>query len=223
MTMRWNGKPTKKGSVLLLVCLLPLLSCASIQELISPSTPTPTATSTPTKTPTPTITPSPTAALTPMPLADRDLKDIALQASDLPDGFIEVDIPNYEVLLETMEDDFDSAVTENLEKAFICMFSSPDDQMYLNMVLVFQDSAYAQVAYDELVYESGSENEEVDVPLIGEESAGFDQSDSSYAGYFIVWHYREAVLVLFYYGNDSVEMDEIIQLAETIQSRIEGQ
>jgi hypothetical protein len=222
MTKHRNGKSEIKGLVVLLVCLLPLLSCNSIEELISPSTPTPTPTYTPTPTSTPTITPSPTATLTPVPLADLELKDVALQASDLPEGFMEIDIPNAEVLLEAMEEDFDSAAIENLEQSFICMFTSSDDRMYINMILVFQDSAYAQVAFDEVVYQSEDEYDEVDIPLIGEDSAAFDQSDSSYAGYFLVWRYREAVIVMFYYGDDSTEMDELVQLAQTVQSRLEG-
>ncbi len=215
MPMRWNFLRSKKGMVVLLFFLLPLFSCTSIRDVISPQTPTPTAT----PTATPTKTPNPTPTATRIPLEDRNLKEIALQASDLPEGFMEIDLPNLETLFEQMADELGTAAYENLETGFACLFGSQDNQAYANFVLVFSDADYAKVGYDEFIEQSSGD--EMDVPLIGEESAGFDQTNSSTTGYLVVWRYQEAILALTYAGEDDVDAEEIIRLAKVIQTRLE--
>ena len=61
----------------------------------------------------------------------------------------------------------------------------------------------------------------MDVPVIGEECAGYDQSDSSSAGYFLIWRYHEAVILLMYSG-DELEAEEVVSLAQTVQDRLEA-
>jgi hypothetical protein len=208
-----------KGFPVLLFSLLLVLGCSSIQGLISPSTPTPTPTQTFTPKPTSTPTATPTETPIPVPLAERDLSDIALQASDLPEGFLEFDLPNIELLLDQMEDDL-GAVAENVEKGFICLFSSEDDQIFTNLILVFSDSSYARVAFDEMIAET--DGDEVDIPLIGEESVGLDDSDDYNISYIVAWRFHEALVALVYSGGDDIDMDEVVRLAEVIQSRMEG-
>ena len=211
--MKRNGYGPSRKWLVLLFCLFPVLSCSPVREIFSPATATPTPTATPTKTPTRTATP------TRIPLADRNLKDIALQSSDLPAGFIELDLPDLENLIAQMGDSYSGILNETLETGFASIFVSQDQQSYNNMILVFRDSAFAKIAYDELIDQS--QGDEIDVPALGEETAGFDQSGSSTTTYYIVWRYREAVLILQYYGEDEVEVEELIDLAQIIQSRLE--
>jgi hypothetical protein len=214
MSNRWNLMRSKKGWILL-ACLFPLFSCVSIRDVISPPTPTPTATATPTATNTPTLTPTSTR----LPLAERDLKDLALQASDLPDGFMEVDLPNLETLFEQMEDELKMESLKNLEVGFACLFSSKENEAYANLIFILSDTGYAEIAYDEYVDQANGD--EMDVPLIGEESTGFNTSNGSLTGYLIVWRYQEAVVALSYSGESEKDVEEVLRLAEVVQSRIE--
>jgi hypothetical protein len=219
MPNRWSVIASKKNLAALLVFLIPILSCSSITDIISPATPTPTPTATPTRTPTATPTATATITPTPVPLAERDLKEIALQASDLPGSFIEIDIPNVESLVEQMSDDSSSEALENLEEGFAALFTSSDDEMYINAIFVFRDAEYAKTSYDLMI--ENSDGDEMDVPAIGEECIGYDSSSGSTAGYTLMWRYREAVVLLAYSGKDA-EAEEIIGLAETIQGRLEA-
>ncbi len=214
------GNTVSKRWLLLLVCLLPMLSCTAVKQAIWPPTQTPTPTVTPTATPTNTPTP------TRVPIAERDFRDILLQKSDLPEGFTEIDLPdlesNFEESLGTMGVSQLGVITENLEKGFACLFISQDSELYSNMILVYTDEGYAQAAYEGYLELIGEQIDEIDAELIGEQSAAFDQSMRGMTGYIIIWQYREAVLNIQYAGQDGIELEELVRLAQLVQSRLEA-
>ena len=211
------GEPRTGRWLVLLVCLIPVLSCSTVQEAFWPPTPTPTPTATATSTPTPTPTP------TRIPLVERDLRDIALQKSDLPDpeGFFETDFPDIELLADELGDSDDILMLEKVEKGFMCYFSSTaDDAMYMNFLLIYQNEGDAKTAFDAL-FGTAEGIPELDHPPIGEDGFGLNMVDSSSAGYAIVWRYREAMVLLGYDGEDDIGVEEMIRMAEAIQARLE--
>jgi hypothetical protein len=219
MGIRPGWMISKKWWILLL-CLFPMLGCTTLKEAIWP----PTATPTPTVTPTPTATPTPTP--TRIPIANRDFRDILLQSADLPEGFIEIDIPDLDENLETSLGAAGTsqlgALMENLETGFMCFFMSQDGEAYANMILVYTDAGYARAAYagyDDLIRDQA---DEIDADRIGEQSAAFDQSSQGITEYIIIWQYQEAVLNIQYVGEDGIELEELVRLAQLVQSRLEA-
>lgn len=209
-----NGRAFSTKGLLVLVFLFPILSCTTINEAIWPptATPTPTATSTPTLTPT--ITPTSTA----ISLAGLDLEDIALRESDLPEGFTAADIDNEE-LLQKMVSSSD-AMSTNLESGYANLFTSKDGALFINLLLLYQDAGSASDAYDSILEEQTG-GDELDCPSIGEVCQGLVAEESGMTAYAITWRYHEAVVELAYAGQDDIGFDEMIRLAQVIQSRLE--
>jgi hypothetical protein len=197
--------------LVLLFVFLPALSCTTVKEVFWP----------PTQTPTPTATPTPTQTPTRIPLAERNLKEIVLQKSEEPEGFLEVDIPDVEQALAKADAATARALKDNLETGFLSMFSSNEQTtVYANLILVYRDSAFARnafLAYREVI----TNNEGVDIPLIGDESLAVTISDSGLTGYVVGWRYHEAILELDYVGKADIGIDEMIRLARLIESRLE--
>jgi hypothetical protein len=180
-----------KSWLLLLPFLFPILSCSTVQDAIFPATATPTATPTPTRTLTPTLAP----------LAERDLQPIALQKSDLPDGFVEINFPDVEQILGQVSASIAKALRGNLETGFLNLFTrTRDNSVYANMILVYQDAGSAQRAFEDYA----------------------DELTVGMTSYVVSWRYHEAVVELDYVGEDDIGIDELIRLAEMIQSRIES-
>ncbi len=206
-----SGMDSFRRWMVLALALFPILSCATIKEAVWP----------PTQTPTPTATPTPTRTPTRIPLAERNLKEIVLQKSEVPEGFLEVDIPDAGQALEKADVATARALKDNLETGFLSMFSSNErSAVYANLILVYKDSALARnafLAYREVI----TEKEVVDIPLIGEESLAVTISDSGLIGYVVGWRYQEAILELDYVGKADIGIDEMIRLARLIESRLE--
>jgi hypothetical protein len=201
----------------LLLFLFPILSCTPIREIIHPATVTPTPTATPTLTPTTTPTP------TPVPLAQRDLRHIVLQKSDLadPKGYVEIDVPDFEQMFEDLVATIPSSTSmfDNLEKGYMVYFySAADKSFYINLLLVYADEESADTAYEDFAKTGSGE----DVPRIGDDSVGMDTSSSYTAVYTLVWKYQEAVALLMYQGEDDIGLDELVRIAQNIQGRMEG-
>jgi hypothetical protein len=217
MKSQVNTQQFKMLGILLLL-LFPMLSCSTVQEAIWPptATPTPTATSTPTPTPTPTPTR--------IPLVERELRDIALKKSDLPDpeGFFEVDIPDLEQLVKELADSGEAPTTENLEKGFLCYFTSKDgDAIFLNFLLVYEDEGYAKTAFQSYI-ETLDPEDALDLPTIGDETSGMGMSSSDTTGYAVAWRYREAMIMLAYVGEDDIGVEDMVHMAQAVQSRLEA-
>jgi hypothetical protein len=214
------GFPVSKRWLLLLACLFPMLSCTTIKQAIWPPTQTPTPTVTPTSTPTNTPT------STRVPIAERDFRDILLQKSELPEGFTELDLPdlekNFETSLGTAGISQLGVLMENLETGFACLFISQDAEMYSNMILVYTDTGYAQAAYEGYFELISGQVDEADAETIGEQSAAFDQSMRGMISYIIIWKYQEAILNIQYAGEDGIELEELVRLAQLVQSRLEA-
>jgi hypothetical protein len=204
---------------ILLFCLVPALSCTTVKQAIWPPTPTPT----PTVTPTPTATPTPTP--TPIPIAKRDFRTILLRSSDLPEGFIEIDLPDLEESLKTSLGEAGvsqlGVIMENLETGFASLFISQESEIYADMILVYTDGGYAQAAYAAYYDLFADQADEVDAERIGQQSSAFDQSMQGMTAYIIIWQYQEAVLNVQYAGEDGIELEELIRLAQLVQSRLE--
>ncbi|MBN1440188.1 MAG: hypothetical protein JW929_12340 [Anaerolineales bacterium] len=205
--------------LVLLFFLSPVLSCSTVKEAIWPPTPTPTATATPTPTPTPT----PTA--TRVPIAQRDFADILLQKEELPDGFMQIDLPHLE---DTFSEMLGGAATSELESVleeivtgYARLFSS-EEEIYTNMILVYPDPGFAQTAFVEYRDLIAGQEEEIDAEQVGEESAMFDQSSRGVVYYFILWRYQEAILNLQYAGEDGIEPEDFLRLAQSVQTRLEA-
>ena len=217
----WKGSvfSTPRRWLILLLCLFPVLSCTTVKQAIWPPTQTSTPTSTSTPTPTPTNTPTPTR----IPLAERDLRDIALQKSDLPDpeGFVEFDIPDIQDLAEDMDGSAASPLMQNVVKGYASFFNSIDGSaMFANLILVYQDVESAETAFEEYI-DGLSSGEEIDLPLIGDVSIGVTVSSSRMTSFVIAWRYEEAFLELDYVGEDDIDIEEMIRMAQAIQSRLE--
>jgi hypothetical protein len=212
---RFYGFTLPKRWLVLLVFLFPMLSCTTIKEAIWPPTATPTPTVTPT--PTPTNTPTPTS----VPFAQRDLKELALQLSDLPSGFTETDIPDIDQLLGQSEGAAANALRENLETGFASLYMSGSSTIYLNMILVYTDAAAAESAYNAYA-EAMAVGDELDVPLIGEASMARGLTSQGLTSYALVWRYHEAIIELDYVGKDDIGIDEVVRLGQIVQSRIEA-
>jgi hypothetical protein len=210
-----RGIALSKRWLLLFVFLFPMLSCTTIQEAIWPPTATPTPTVTPT--PTPTYTPSPTN----IPLAQRDLKELALQKSDLGSGYTETDIPDIHQIFSQAQGTAAEALTENLETGFAVVFVSKSNLIYVNMILIYPDTAAAKSAYD--AYGDALVSGKVlDVPTIGEDSLARGITSGGLTSYALVWRYHEAILELDYIGADDVGIDELVRLAQIVQARVEA-
>jgi hypothetical protein len=215
--MKGFGFKASKKLLAFLLFLSPVLSCATIRDAIRP--PTATATATATATHTPTNIPTPTR----IPLAERDLKGIALNTSDLPDGFTEIDYPDLEGYFRQTGQE-DSIFLEDLKNGLGCFFSSKADGIYFNLIFVYSDSASAKRVYTESA-NSLIEGQELDIPLIGEESYATMQTMDSYGTtslvYGIIWRFQEAVFVLIHDGEEDIGAEEMVRLAEIVQSRVE--
>jgi hypothetical protein len=186
--------------LLLLVVLIPILSCATVKNIVYPPTPTPTR----------------------IPFADMDLKDLALQRTDLPAGYVEFDVPDLQVAFEQFEGSSNTDILDNLEKGFGCFFSSPKDSgAFINIILVYEDMEDAENAFDEYLDNQRS-GTKVDVATVGEESIGIKLSSGGQRGYLIAWRYQEVFVLLAYAGDDDIGINEMVRLAELIQSRLEG-
>ncbi len=204
-----------KRWLVLLVFLFPMLSCTTIQEAIWPPTATPTPTITPT--PTPTSTPTPTN----VPLAQRDLKELALQKSDLESGFTETDIPDVRQMLSQAQGAAADALQENLETGFAVVFVSKSSAIYVNMILVYTDTAAAESAfgtYDDAL----TAGEVLDVTQIGDDTIARGLTASGMTSYAVVWRYHEAIIELDYLGQDDIGIDELVRLAKIVQARVEA-
>ena len=205
-----------KRWLILMICLVPMFSCTTVQDVLFPPTQTPTPTATPTPTPTPTITPTPTV----VPLAERKLRDIALRKSDLPSGYTGIDIPDVEEILGQMGGSGSEDLLENLETGFMSFFTSQEGSLFANMILVYLDEDSASAAYESLSNQMTA-GEEMDVPLIGEECMARGASTAGIYSYAILWRYREAVLELDYVGKEDIGIEEMARLAQIVQSRLE--
>jgi hypothetical protein len=201
--------------------LFPVLSCTTVKEVIWPATATPTPTVTPT--PTPTCTPTPTR----IPLAQRDLRDIALRKSDLADskGFMEIDVPDIKQMVEELAATGGAEITpmlENVEKGYMTyLINNGDQSIYLNLILVYGDEGYAATAYESTA-DTSSGSAEVDIPRIGDDSLGTSMFSSGTIGYEIAWRWKEAMVMLLYLGKDDIGMDELVRIAQNIQERMES-
>jgi hypothetical protein len=203
--------------IILAVCIFPMLSCTTVREAIFPPTLTSTPTITPTATPTQTQTPTPTR----IPIADLDLKDLALKPSDLPDGgFIEVDIPNAEDALKRSNAALADILLQDLVKAFEVLFTKSDGTLYAHVILVYTETPAAQAAFGDYQDESTS-LEDADVPKIGDGSFGRTMAADTTVVYVVVWTYREVMMEIDYFGKEDIGIDEMIRLAGIAQSRLE--
>jgi hypothetical protein len=201
--------------LLLFVFIFPMLSCTTIKEAIWPPTATPTPTVTPT--PTPTYTPTPTN----IPLAQQDLKQLALQKSDLGSGYTETDIPDIHQILSQAQGAAVDALQANLETGFAVVFVSKSNLIYVNMILVYTDAAAAESAYD--AYEEALVVGDVlRVPTIGEATLARGATSGGLTSYALVWRYHEGIFELDYIGSDDVGIDELVRLAQIVQARVEA-
>jgi hypothetical protein len=196
--------------LLLAIVLFPALSCTTIKEAVFPPTATPTATATPTPTPTPTR----------VPMAQRDLKDFALRKPDLPDGLVEIDMPDVEQVLGKLQAETTRFLKVDLETGFIAMFTGKTG-IYAHMILVYTNSATAQIAFDAYQELDATKGEAADVPAIGDDSFARSVSVSTATGYVVVWIYHEVLMEIDYAGEDDIGAMEMTRLAQLIQSRLE--
>jgi hypothetical protein len=190
-----------------------ILSCSAVSQLLA--TPTPTATPTPLPTPTP----------TPVPLADRDLSEVVLRQSDLPDEFSEA--ARLEGAVE-MDEIFPGspAVHENLVNGYHVGFATDDySRNVICNVFVYGDEASAREAYRAIL--SDSSGEALDAPDIGAESGGTQTvltlGEQKIHATLVVWRYREAVAAVSLVSFRAEPTGDVLDYARLVQARLEGE
>jgi hypothetical protein len=196
-----------------------ILSCSTTRATVVP----------PTETPAPTATPAPTSTCTPVqakiPSAEGALSDILLQKSDLPAGFIQLEIPDLVTFLKQSEDPAIVALAENLKSGALVLFGSIGESYYGNMILIYSSPDYAAGVFDTFVALAQTGNEEYreqDVPQIGDQTHAWRSESEGETSYLLGWRYHEAVLILQYSGYQDVGIDELVRLAEVVHARLES-
>jgi hypothetical protein len=64
--------------------------------------------------------------------------------------------------------------------------------------------------------------EEMEIPKIGENSFARFASNDSAVRYAIVWTYHEAIVELDFVGEEDIDLDKLVGLAQIVQSRLEA-
>jgi hypothetical protein len=208
----------KLFSYFLVLAMLLMLSCQAATNLLA--TPTPTLTSTPTLTPTPLPTPTPT----PIPLSEIDLQRVAIQFDELPTSYelSPSELLNGPVEMEEIFSAQDQVHQDVVNAQYTSYGTDGLSILYSNGFFVYSSEAQAKLAFEEI---AGIQDREPDGrPNIGDEARLFTTDLDFFSTTMVLWRYQEAVVYLSVAViNETLPAEaEIIDLARTIQGRLEG-
>ena len=212
------GKNASMFTVIAVGWILAGCNVANIGRPIITLTPSSTSTRTPTRTPTFTLTS--TFTPTTIPLIQRNLSAIALHASDLPEGFQELEGRSGPECMGELYSDTPE-VHANLIHGFNRSFLGDGGAtMYSSSLFLYDDAESAKASYRAIA--SDLQGQTLELPNLGAEYRGGLTVDES-AGIsmlFIVWRDGVAVMDLLYLGLENPDVGGVVRLALTMQKRV---